>query len=120
MASVEALMALPSEEIIPNIRPLLEWLRDINWPVAGPVAKLLSRHGNELIEPIREVLNSDDAIWKNWVLSELLCHTASSVRLALSEEIERIIEQPTDAEKDEEVVESARDIRFLITHNDRN
>lgn len=115
---VEALKAEPLHLLRPHIPELLEWLKDMNWPVARPVAELLANCGNDLVEPVRKVLRGDDAIWKAWVLSELLCHTTANVRIELQEEVLRLLKQPTSDERCEGVVEAARDVYFLLCNND--
>ncbi len=117
-ASIEELKNLSPEEFDKLIPHLLEWLKDMNWPVAAPIAKLLSTKGKELTEPIRTILKSDDTIWKKWIISDLLCHTKPEIRISLKEEIFRITNNPTKEEIDEEVVEAARDVAFLLNYND--
>ena len=39
VASVELFKSLSDTEIEPMIPALLEWMQDINWPIAFPIAK---------------------------------------------------------------------------------
>jgi hypothetical protein len=98
----DALCAVPSERLSPHVADLLVWLQDINWPVARSVATALSRCGDELVDPVRSVLRSDDDIWKLWVLSELLPRVNRPVLLALRDDILRIANDPTSGERIEE------------------
>lgn len=119
IASIRELEQLSDDDLKPLIPELLEWLQDINWPIANPVAKLLLKRGKELVEPIRSILRGSDAIWKKWIISELLVHCESDVRLGLKDEVLRILNNPTDEEIKEEVVESAKDVFILLTYNDK-
>lgn len=98
----DALRDLPPRELSPHVAELLVWLQDINWPVARPVAAALSLCGEELVDPVRSVLRSDDDIWKLWVLSELLPRVRPEVTAALREDILRIARHPTSSEHSEE------------------
>lgn len=44
-------------EVTPFVNDLLEWLKDLNWPVAPLVQERLAKLGAELVEPVRTVLN---------------------------------------------------------------
>lgn len=96
------------DELTPNIPDLLTWLQDINWPVARLVADGLSRCGDPLVAPVRDVLRSDDAIWKLWILTALLPRCPRQVQEALLPEITRIATDPTDAEGAEDADVQAR------------
>jgi len=117
-ASIMKLKRLSNEDLEPLIPQLLEWLQDINWPVALPVAELLSKQGKEIIEPIRGILCGKDTLWKKSIISELLVHCDSEVLLGLEDEILRILKNPTEDEIKEEVVESARDVFILLSYHD--
>lgn len=100
--------AASPHELTPHIPELLTWLQDINWPVARRVADGLSRCGEPLVAPVRDVLRSDDAIWKLWVLTALLPRCPRQVQEALLPELTRIATDPTDAEVAEEAHVEAR------------
>lgn len=104
---IESLERLSFEQIQPIIPDLLKWLQDINWPIARPVAQLLSRHADRITPDILEVLRTNDGIWKLWVLTHLARTTTDPVLL---QEIERIALHPTIDELHEGVDLEARDI----------
>lgn len=43
--------------------PLLEWIQDINWPIAQDIIEILIPLDTKLIPSIRNVLNSNDFEW---------------------------------------------------------
>ena len=85
LAAIERAGSVGFPTLNPHIPALLEWLQDPNWPVSGPIADLLSHAGPALIEPLRAVLASDDADWKNAVLT----HLCPRLSLEILAEIER-------------------------------
>ncbi len=88
---------------------LLEWLADMNWPVAAPVLERLKTMGDDLIEPVRTILNGHDLIWKYWMLAALLPATQPSIIGALKPEIRRFIDNPSPKDIEEELHIVARE-----------
>ena len=58
--------------VAPILPELVEWLQDMNWPVAPVVLSILIPIGIPLVPLIRDVLEADDEIWKYWVLTVLI------------------------------------------------
>ncbi|WP_442952822.1 DUF5071 domain-containing protein [Paenibacillus sp. Soil522] len=54
------------------IPQLLEWLQDMNWPIAKDIEDVLADFGDHLIPHIRAVLNSYDGVWKFSLLYGLI------------------------------------------------
>lgn len=97
---IERLKNLSFEEIKPIIPDLLKWLQDINWPIAGPVVEVLGPFSDKLVPYILNILQSNDGIWKLWILTTLARTTKDRTLL---NEIERIAKFPTRDEIEEGV-----------------
>jgi len=97
---IEGLKKLSFEEIKPIVPDLLEWLQDMNWPIARPVADVLEKYSDQLVPDILKILKTNDGIWRLWVLMHLARNTKDK---ALLKEIERIAISPTRDEVEEEV-----------------
>ena len=91
------------EEVKEKINELLEWVQDMNWPVAPLVCKRLKVIGKPLIEPVTNILRGSDEIWKYWIISGLLSETSNETLCLLKSELENIVKNPTESEKTEEV-----------------
>ena len=102
-AAVERAAALGYPTIIPILPDLLEWLQDANWPVARTVAPLLAKAGPEIAPHLRAILNSDDDVWKYWVVTILGPHLSGDAWREVKPEITRLSQAPTAAEKAEEI-----------------
>lgn len=83
------------EPILPS---LLGWLQDANWPVAPGVADLLITAGAALDGPVLEVLASEDAEWKEVILTLVLSRMSAPISPALVEALARMAAQPTGAD----------------------
>lgn len=103
--------------IEPILGDLLEWMRDMNWPVATEVEAVLRTVGKQLSPHILKVLRGDDNIWKYWVLTRLAVNFDKEARMAIIDECLRIANQPTAGEVAEEVNLAARNILILDAHN---
>ncbi len=117
-AAVHRLSKMDRETLVPLVPMLLEWLQDMNWPVAGPVAMILRDYPHEFEEPVRAVLQGQDDVWKYWVVSKLLVDGPPQLRSALSDEIFRIVNAPTLGEQAEKVDLVARDVVFALSYVD--
>ena len=94
------------EEVKNNLNELLQWLQDINWPVAPFVIDRIKSLGTSLTKPIKNILNGNDGndgIWKYWIITNLLNLVSKEVLSELENEINRLVREPTENDKEEEV-----------------
>lgn len=103
LEACEVLQKTPSEILRPEIRNLLVWVQDINWPVALPIMGVLKEQGKDLTEPIFEVLRSYDEVWKYNLIAHFLPLLEYSLINEFESEIFRIATSPTKSEVSEEV-----------------
>jgi hypothetical protein len=95
---LEELKKLSFEEIKPIIPDLLEWLQDMNWPIAGPVAEILKPFSDSIVPEIINILKTNDGPWKWGALTTLARTTTNQMLLT---EIERMAKFPTRDEIEE-------------------
>lgn len=95
----EQLKKANKENVLLVLPQLLEWLRDINWPIAQDIEDVLVDFEDHLIPHIRVVLNSDDGGWKFSLLYGLITRLSNQQLLELKNDLLRMKYQPT---KDEE------------------
>ena len=51
------------EEIQPHVKAILEWLQDMNWPIAHRVAKVLYPHVNRFQEELVDIFLETINMW---------------------------------------------------------
>jgi len=112
--SVNELMVLDKSKLIALIPELLEWLQDINWPIAREVAKLLLTVPHEAVPYVEEVLAGKDELWKIWCLDYLVINLPFDAQERLIEPLERMAYQPTNGEQEEEIHISAKKILAML------
>ena len=79
---------------------LLEWIQDLNWPVAHILAPFLASSGAAIAPGIREVLCANDETWKYSVLIGVVAESAE-LKVILRSDLERIRDTPTRGEEAE-------------------
>ena len=109
ISGIEELSRIKAEKAEPILGLLLEWIKDLNWPAARELIKVLPRFHRQLVPHIKTVLHSDDDIWKSWVLLMLQDFPPETVSL-LSDDIRRIAYSPAETEVLEETHEYAQEI----------
>lgn len=107
---VDVLKYMDKDDLIKLIPKLIEWLQEINWPIAMDVSKLLLTVPVETIPFIRNVLAGGDNIWKEWCLRYIVKDLPTELRENLKEDLERIAYRPTKGEELEEVHITAQEI----------
>lgn len=79
---------------------LLEWIQDLNWPVARVLAPFLANAGGIVAPSIRRILESNDETWKSSVVSGVVAKSTELIAL-LQPELKRIAITPTSGERSE-------------------
>ena len=97
---ISGLKELSFEQIKSIVPELLEWLQDINWPIAGQIVNVLEPFVDQIIPEIIKILKTDDGLWKLWILVTLGRTTTNPLLLR---EIERIAKFPSPDEIEDEV-----------------
>ncbi|MEK4386519.1 DUF5071 domain-containing protein [Solibacillus sp. FSL W7-1464] len=90
IAAVETLNAAEAEAVIPLLPKLLEWVQDMNWPVAEPMVELLLQYPNELTPLVDTVLRGDDDMWIYWCLVAIVPKLPFYSKLVLADAVEQI------------------------------
>lgn len=88
---------------------LLEWVQDLNWPVARVLAPFLASAGGIVAPGIRRVLESNDETWKWSLISGVVANSKELIAL-LRPELNRIANAPTFGERAEGLDEVATEL----------
>lgn len=116
-AAVQRAQVAGYPTIAPILGDLLEWMQDMNWPVASDIEELLAPIGAPISPHVLKVLRGGDDIWKYWVLTRLAVNFDREARQPIIDECVRIVNHPTAGELAEEVNLAAGDILILDAHD---
>ncbi|KAJ7512985.1 hypothetical protein B0H11DRAFT_1948288 [Mycena galericulata] len=107
---IRMLELVETAEMQPLIPGMLEWLQDRNWPPFRGCWTQLARFPELAIDSIREVLRTgDDGCWKEALLNFLESEMPVKMRERGRVEVERIAQQPTQDEIENDAWEAAND-----------
>jgi len=100
---VEMIKKMDRDKIVLLLPNLLEWIQDMNWPVAPSVLELLLTFPEEIVPHVQDVLFSDDDNWKWFALHFLVIELPEESRVPFREYLTRVAETPTYNELAEEL-----------------
>src|SRR3982750_1262013 len=107
--AVNAAISAGYPAVEPILPDLLEWVQDMNWPVAQPLASFLATLGKTLIPHVTKLFESDDVIWKAYIVSNIVNESpdlAAEFRCYL----ETVVSTISKDEDEEWLRESAADV----------
>lgn len=110
IAAVERLKKLPFESVKDDVPALLEWLEDTHWDVAEGIADYFVQYVNEIKQELLFILNSNDGMWKYFIMYILIGRSRHKLDAALIEVLRRIAEHPSDIDSEDCADEAAKDI----------
>lgn len=108
-SNIDELNTYDIDRIRTIVPQLLEWLQDGNWPIANRIASYFQPRINKIEDEILAILNTNDEIWKYYILL-LILHANQQPGRKIMEEVSRIAISPKPSETEEELDEIARDI----------
>lgn len=99
-SGIGKLRMLSDEEIAPILPALLEWMKDMNWPIAKEMPGLLSKHQRMITPYIIEALQPEqlECDWKNFIIWDLLPMLDKQYLDMIKPCLERIVKKPTQGE----------------------
>ena len=107
------------EQVSAVATPLLEWIADMNWPVALEIIHVLPKFHKELLPSIEPILlnRENDIIWKYWIISQLLIQFPKESLLTLLPIIQEYADLIPHNEDEEDLKEVS--LVFLAWYNKR-
>lgn len=107
------------EQVSAVATPLLEWIADMNWPVALEIIHVSPKFHKELLPSIEPILlnRENDIIWKYWIISQLLIQFPKESLLTLLPIIQEYADLIPHNEDEEDLKEVSLD--FLAWYNKR-
>jgi hypothetical protein len=103
------LVSLGWERVKPVMPQILDWMQDMNWPVARVFQPFLVQVGAPLAPYLQTVFESDDDAWKYSILVGIV-DQSPELAVALRADLERLSESPTAGEQLEGLSEQAKEI----------
>lgn len=99
---VEQLKSKTLEEMKPILPELLEWLQDMNWPIAQDIEDIVINYQEDLLPHLKKIFITNDGEWKYFMLHGLVSRLPKHILKELRPDLIRMKDFPT---KDEIVSE---------------
>lgn len=109
-----ALVSIGYPTVAPILPELLEWIQDMNWPVARIIATFLASIGKPLTEEVRRILQTQDHLWKYWVLLSVVARSPE-LAATLYPDLVKIVEGDPVDEDEKEVKAVAGEILMKLS-----
>lgn len=100
---LEEINRLPDADFVQIADALLEWIQDINWPVAQKILPILIDRQSLMMNSITKALDSQDDVWKYWIIVCIVSKLESNNLSLIMPILKRIQANPTESERFEEV-----------------
>lgn len=104
----QLLINLGYPAVKPILPHLLEWIQDVNWPIARVILPFLISLGSTCRDEINAVLESNDGMWKYWVISALIDSMEAREAMVFVPVLRRLAISPTTDDQENEVDLAAR------------
>ncbi|MBB5397171.1 DUF5071 domain-containing protein [Mucilaginibacter sp. AK015] len=110
VTAVEHLLSLPFDAVKSDVPELLTWLQDMHWPVADGIADYLVPHVNDITDELISILQTDDSLWKYYIMRVLIARSHRKLQPGLIKVIKYLAENPSEIDVDDNVDEAAKEI----------
>ena len=109
-STIKQLERIKTEQISTISMQLLEWIADMNWPVAQELIKVLPRFHKELMIDIKYILSDkvDDSIWKYWIINSLLPLFSPDSQTVFLPYIQRLAAMAASNEDEKDPIDAAK------------
>lgn len=101
---------LDRETLVSLLPDLLEFIQDMNWPVAPGILEILLTFPKEIVPHVQDALTTNDDSWKWFILHFLVIELPLESRGHFKDYLTRVAENPTENELAEELDEIAKEI----------
>ena len=109
--NLEEIKILNDSDLSQITSELLTWTQDVNWPIFPKIVEIIVARQNLFIGEISKVFQTDDWIWKYWILTNI-CPKLSLENIDfLKKDFDNMVKVlPTNTEE-EEILELINTLR---------
>ena len=110
-SNLEEIKLLNDSDLSQITSELLTWTQDVNWPIFPKIVEIIVARQNLFIGEISKVFQTDDLIWKYWILTNICPKLSLENMDFLKKEFDNMVKVlPTNTEE-EEILELINTLR---------
>ena len=101
-SNLEEIKLLNDSDLSQIVSELLTWTQDANWPIFHKIVEIIVARQDLFISEISKVFQTDDLIWKYWILTKV-CPKLSLENIDfLKKDFDNMVKAlPTNTEEEE-------------------
>ena len=110
-SNLEEIKLLKDTDLSQITSELLTWTQDANWPIFPKIVEIILARQDLFISEISKVFQTDDLIWKNWILTKVYPKLSLENMDFLKKDFDNMVKAlPTNTEE-EEILELINTLR---------
>jgi hypothetical protein len=100
--TVDVLKNADKESVLPYLEELFKWVEDMNWPIAQELVTILVKFEDEIIPYVKYFMNNPDGGRDYTAYLHIMPKLSHDQLMLIKEDLERVVNAPTEYEKQEE------------------
>ena len=109
--NLEEIKLLNDSDLSQIVSELLTWTQDANWPVFPKIVEIIMARQDLFISEISKVFQTDDLIWKYWILTKVCPKLSLENKDFLKKDFDNMAKVLSTNTEEEEILELINTLR---------
>ena len=110
-SNLEKIKLLNDSDLSQIVSELLTWTQDANWPVFPKIVEIIVARQDLFISEISKVFQTDDLIWKYWILTNICPKLSLENKDFLKKDFDNMAKVLSTNTEEEEILELINTLR---------
>ena len=110
-SNLEKIKLLNDSDLSQITSELLTWTQDANWPIFPKIVEIIVARQDLFISEISKVLQTDDLIWKYWILTNICPKLSLENKDFLKKDFDNMAKVLQTNTEEEEILELINTLR---------
>ena len=110
-SNLEEIKILNDSDLSQLTSELLTWTQDANWPIFPKIAEIIVARQDLFISEISKVFQTDDMIWKYWILTNICPKLSLENKDFLKKDFDNMAKVLQTNTEEEEILELINTLR---------
>ena len=110
-SNLEKIKLLNDSDLSQITSELLTWTQDANWPIFPKIVEIIVARQDLFISEISKVFQTDDMIWKYWILTNICPKLSLENKDFLKKDFDNMVKVLSTNTEEEEILELINTLR---------
>ena len=110
-SNLEKIKLLNDSDLSQIVSELLTWTQDANWPIFPKIVEIIVARQDLFISEISKVFQTDDMIWKYWILTNICPKLSLENKDFLKKDFDNMAKVLQTNTEEEEILELINTLR---------